>query len=79
MYLVQSELEQIKATNTFNTEIVSILGDVKDKDRVEHVIKNHRVEFYHAAAYKHVPIVEYYENITEGIKNNVFGTKIVLK
>ena len=30
---------------------------------------------YHAAAYKHVPIVEYYENISEGIKNNVFGTQ----
>ena len=78
LYSIQSEVEQIKATNNLNTDIVSVLGDVKDKDRIKRVIKNHRVEFiYHAAAYKHVPIVEYHENITEGIKNNVFGTKTI--
>jgi FlaA1/EpsC-like NDP-sugar epimerase len=45
---------------------------------VKTVITNHSVDLiYHAAAYKHVPIVEYYENITEGIKNNIFGTKTI--
>lgn len=78
LYSIQSEIEQIKVGKGFNTEIIAVLGDVKDRERVKSVITNHSVELiYHAAAYKHVPIVEYYENITEGIKNNVFGTKVI--
>ena len=76
LYSIQSEIEQIKSSKGFASEIIAVLGDVKDRDRVKAVITNHSVDLiYHAAAYKHVPIVEYYENITEGIKNNVFGTK----
>ena len=42
------------------------------------MLVNHKIDLiYHAATYKHVPIVEYYENISEGIKNNIFGTKTV--
>ena len=78
LYLIQSEVQQIKLSKSFSSEIVGVLGDVKDKVRVENVIENHNIDcIYHAAAYKHVPIVEYYENITEGIKNNVFGTKTI--
>lgn len=78
LYSIQSELEEIKVSNGLNSEIVGVLGDVKDKDRIRSVIKNHDVNYiYHTAAYKHVPIVEYYENITEGINNNVFGTKVI--
>ena len=48
------------------------------KNRLKDTIHSHNIEYvYHAAAYKHVPIVEYYENISEGIKNNIFGTKSV--
>lgn len=78
LYSIQSEIEHIKVSKGLNTEIISVLGDVKDKERVKSVINNHSIDLiYHAAAYKHVPIVEYYENITEGIKNNVFGTKTI--
>ena len=78
LYLIQSEVQQIKLSKSFSTEIAGVLGDVKDKVRVKNVIENHNIDcIYHAAAYKHVPIIEYYENITEGIKNNVFGTKII--
>jgi FlaA1/EpsC-like NDP-sugar epimerase len=78
LYSIQSEIEHIKSSKGFHSEIISVLGDVKDKERVKNVITNHSVDLiYHSAAYKHVPIVEYYENITEGIKNNVFGTKVV--
>jgi FlaA1/EpsC-like NDP-sugar epimerase len=78
LYSVQSEIEQIKSSKGFSSEIIAVLGDVKDRDRVKTVITNHSVDLiYHAAAYKHVPIVEYYENITEGIKNNIFGTKTI--
>ena len=78
LYLIRSEIEAIKKLHDFHTEIVGILGDVKDYNRVKQIILNHQVDtIYHAAAYKHVPIVEYYENISEGIKNNVFGTKVI--
>ena len=78
LYSVESEVIAIKNANNINTEIIGILGDIKDTNRVENIIDTHDISYiYHAAAYKHVPIVEYYENITEGIKNNVFGTKSI--
>ena len=55
-----------------------MLGDVKNNKRVEEVVKNHKINsIYHAAAYKHVPIIENFENISEGIQNNIFGTKVI--
>lgn len=78
LYTIQSEIEKIKISKELNTEIIGVLGDVKNKQRIKNILINHKIDYlYHAAAYKHVPIVEYYENITEGINNNIFGTKIV--
>ncbi len=78
LYSIESEINAIKKSKNFLTEIIGILGDVKDQKRIEDIINSHNVDYiYHAAAYKHVPIVEYYENISEGIKNNIFGTKSV--
>jgi FlaA1/EpsC-like NDP-sugar epimerase len=76
LYSIQSEIENIKYTNQIQTEIIGVLGDVKNKTRLKEIILNHNIDhIYHAAAYKHVPIVEYHENISEGILNNVYGTK----
>lgn len=78
LYEIEAKLKAIKIASNLNAEIISVLGDVKSKDRLTYIIKNHGIEYiYHAAAYKHVPIVEYYENISEGIKNNIFGTKSI--
>ncbi|MEL0238666.1 MAG: nucleoside-diphosphate sugar epimerase/dehydratase [Gammaproteobacteria bacterium] len=78
LYSIQSEIENIINSNNIDVEIISVLGDVKDKKRIIDILTRHEVNLiYHAAAYKHVPIVEYYENITEGIKNNIFGTKVI--
>lgn len=78
LYVIESELKALKQSENINLEIIGVLGDVKDTNRLENIISNHSVDFiYHAAAYKHVPIVEYYENISEGVKNNIFGTKSV--
>ena len=78
LYSIESEINSIKIAKKLQTEIVAILGDVKDQKRLEEIINNHNITYlYHAAAYKHVPIVEYYENINEGIKNNIFGTRAV--
>lgn len=61
-----------------NIEIISIVGDVRDKKRVEDVINEFRPEIVlHAAAYKHVPIME--SNPIEAVKTNVFGTKSILE
>ena len=76
LYLIQEEIESIKKSKDLSVELVYVLGDVKNKSRLKEIITNHDVNYiYHAAAYKHVPIVEYYENISEGLKNNIFGTK----
>jgi FlaA1/EpsC-like NDP-sugar epimerase len=57
-------------------EIVPVIGDVQDRDRIFEVIEEHRPHvIYHAAAHKHVPLMEY--NPREAVKNNVFGTKNV--
>ncbi|AFJ01916.1 UDP-N-acetylglucosamine 4,6-dehydratase [Methylophaga frappieri] len=53
--------------------IVSLLGSVLDKNRLQKACQHFGVQtIYHAAAYKHVPMVE--KNITEGVRNNVLGT-----
>ena len=78
LYSIESEINSIKKTKSISSEIIGILGDVKDKKRLRDTIHSHNINFiYHAAAYKHVPIVEYFENISEGIKNNILGTKSV--
>lgn len=69
LYQLEKELEKI----TSQVSIVPILGSVLNQARVEAVCKQFSVQtIYHAAAYKHVPIVE--RNISEGVRNNVFGT-----
>lgn len=68
LYQVEQELQ---AQTT--VPIVAILGSVLDCFRLKAVCRTFSVQtIYHAAAYKHVPIVE--KNITEGIRNNIFGT-----
>ena len=53
--------------------LVPIVGDIKDAARLQEIFERHRPTIvYHAAAYKHVPMVEF--NTVEGIRNNVFGT-----
>ncbi|WP_437615192.1 polysaccharide biosynthesis protein [Erwinia sp. V71] len=73
LYSIDQELQAIKQRLQLNTQIVAALGSVQRKNRVQKLIRAHKVEtIYHAAAYKHVPLVE--DNIIEGIRNNVFGT-----
>jgi UDP-N-acetylglucosamine 4,6-dehydratase len=53
--------------------IIAVLGSVQDQKRLEAICKQFEIDtIYHAAAYKHVPLVE--QNTAEGIRNNVFGT-----
>ncbi|MGZ3774628.1 MAG: polysaccharide biosynthesis protein [Bdellovibrio sp.] len=67
------KIEQDLSRHRVNFEIIPVLGDVLNQDNLETTLRQYDVEtVYHAAAYKHVPIVE--ANIIAGITNNVFGT-----
>ena len=70
LYTIKQELEDAKT----RVKIKSILGDVRDQDRVKEVCETFGVEtIYHSAAYKHVPILE--RDVREGIRNNIIATK----
>ncbi|WP_079506590.1 polysaccharide biosynthesis protein [Mesobacillus jeotgali] len=57
-------------------EIIPLIGDVQDRNRMFEIMEEHKPNVvYHAAAHKHVPLMEY--NPREAVKNNVFGTKNV--
>lgn len=69
LYKIREELKNL----TPNLKIIPLLINVQNSLRLNDVFKAFKVDtVYHAAAYKHVPLVE--ENICEGVKNNVFGT-----
>lgn len=73
LYSIEQELISIKINLKIHTHIVACLGSVQRKNRLEKVMRTNKVEtLYHAAAYKHVPLVE--DNVVEGVRNNVFGT-----
>jgi FlaA1/EpsC-like NDP-sugar epimerase len=69
--------EELKIVNE-NLKIIPLLVNVQDQIKVNEIFKTFKVDtVYHAAAYKHVPLVE--ENISESVKNNVFATLAVTK
>jgi len=69
--------EELKDYNK-NLKIISLLANAQDKEKLEIIFETFKVDtVYHAAAYKHVPLVE--ENICEGVKNNVFSALAVAK
>src|SRR5690606_6843812 len=73
MYSIEQELQQEIATRGLALKLVSLLGSVQKENRLETIMRAFGVQtVYHAAAYKHVPLVEH--NIVEGVRNNVFGT-----
>jgi FlaA1/EpsC-like NDP-sugar epimerase len=69
LYQIENELQKIH----LNLEIVAILASIQDGEVVRRAMTEHKVQtVYHAAAYKHVPMVE--QNIPAGIRNNIYGT-----
>ena len=74
IYTIERELR--KNFGKTETEIIPLIADVQDRDRIFNIVKNYQPQIiYHAAAHKHVPLMEY--NPHEAIKNNVIGTKNV--
>jgi FlaA1/EpsC-like NDP-sugar epimerase len=73
LYKINEELKIIIANANLNINLFPILGSVQDYPKMKSVISKYSVEtLFHSAAYKHVPLVE--TNVSEGVKNNVFGT-----
>ncbi|KAB2847974.1 MAG: polysaccharide biosynthesis protein, partial [Hyphomicrobiaceae bacterium] len=79
LYAIEQQLQDMLSRRTDDgpvPEIVAVLGSVLDVGLVHGVLARHRIEtIYHAAAYKHVPIVE--TNPAAGISNNTFGTRVL--
>ncbi|ANQ15919.1 polysaccharide biosynthesis protein [Vibrio natriegens] len=73
LYQIDRELNLLKQEHGLNCDIIPLLGSVQRKHRLETAMKSFKVHtVYHAAAYKHVPLVEY--NVVEGVRNNIYGT-----
>ncbi|AZE54130.1 nucleotide sugar epimerase/dehydratase WbpM [Pseudomonas synxantha] len=73
LYCILSELEQRISRESLSVRLLPILGSVRNEEKLLDVMKTWHVDtVYHAAAYKHVPMVEH--NIAEGVLNNVIGT-----
>lgn len=76
LYSIEQELQEEIRGAGLDVPIHALLGSVCNEARVSHVIRHYGVQtIFHAAAYKHVPMVEH--NILEGINNNIFGTRVV--
>jgi FlaA1/EpsC-like NDP-sugar epimerase len=74
LYSIDHELRQM----AHDSEIIASLGSVLDEGLIRSLLRRHRVQtIYHAAAYKHVPLVE--ANMQQGLRNNVFGTLTVAR
>lgn len=73
LYSIEQELRALIKDDNLEVILQPILGNVQKQSRVQAVMTKFGVQtVYHAAAYKHVPLVEY--NVVEGVSNNVFGT-----
>ncbi|MEC3884069.1 nucleoside-diphosphate sugar epimerase/dehydratase [Halobacillus sp. HZG1] len=72
IYTIHMELKQLD----IETELVTVIADVQDRGRIFQVVQDYSPSYiYHAAAHKHVPLME--ANPKEAVKNNVIGTKNV--
>lgn len=73
LYTIDKELNELCQHEGIDLDIVPLLGSVQRQNRLSTIMSNFQIQtVYHAAAYKHVPLVEY--NVVEGVRNNIFGT-----
>ena len=76
LYAIDRELRAMSAAK--DVRIFAKLGSVLDQPLLEYIMRSYEVQtVYHAAAYKHVPMVE--ENIQQGLRNNIFGSRSVAR
>ncbi len=73
LYSIEKELREYINDNKLVVELIPLMGSVQFQSRLISIMETFQVEtVYHAAAYKHVPLVEH--NVVDGVRNNIFGT-----
>ena len=73
LYQINLELKNLCEIAGCELKIIPVLGSINNKQHVEEIVKNFKINtVYHAAAYKHVTLIE--NNISAGVRNNIFGT-----
>ncbi len=76
LYKVEQELNELKISLDLNIELERVLGSSGNSALLDKLFNRNAIQtVYHAAAYKHVPLVE--ENPVSGLTNNIFGTKAI--
>jgi FlaA1/EpsC-like NDP-sugar epimerase len=72
IFFLEQELKQLLS----DSEIIPVIADITNEERMNQVFEDYRPEVvFHAAAHKHVPLME--TNISEAVRNNIYGTKVV--
>lgn len=75
LFQIERECIAIIDSKDLDTSIIPILGDIRDRKNLNYIFKKFQVDhIYHAAAYKHVPIVESENNLSIAAENNILGT-----
>ncbi|MDC0942040.1 nucleoside-diphosphate sugar epimerase/dehydratase [Gammaproteobacteria bacterium] len=75
LFQIERECLAIVESKDLDTLIIPILGDIRDINHLNHVFMQYQVDhIYHAAAYKHVPLVEDENNLAIAAENNILGT-----
>ncbi len=75
LFQIERECIAIIDSKDLDTSIIPILGDIRDQKNLNHIFKKFQIDhIYHAAAYKHVPIVEDENNLSIAAENNILGT-----
>jgi len=78
LYQIEQEILNYRKTHDGKYEVICLLASIQDKLRLARIFEAYEIDYiYHAAAYKHVPLVEH--NMLEGLMNNVIGTLNLVK
>ena len=78
LFRIYEEIKLLKKKNRFSTEIIPILGNILDAVHLRRIFLENDIDtIYHAAAYKHVPMVQDINNISKSVENNFIGTYIL--
>ena len=75
LFKIYEEIKILISQKNYQTKVIPCLGDIKDSNHISQILSKHQIDtIYHAAAYKHVPLVQETYNICNSVNNNFIGT-----